>query len=75
MAEPATLKRYKIRATYTVDASVVGTSGPDALEKWRTQGPYQGGGPTPEAQAMLHLLEPKSKALARPEVTRMRKPR
>lgn len=73
MPATPTRRRYKIRTTFTVDSSVVGTSGPDALAKWRARGPYENGGPTSEAQALLHLLEPKNKALATPEVTRMRR--
>lgn len=68
-----TLKRYRIRTTYTVDFGAVGTSGPDALAKWRAHGPYENGGPTAEAQALLHLLDPENKARTKPEVTRVRR--
>ncbi len=67
-----TLKRYRITTTYTVTCGVIATSGPDAIEKWRAQGPYVNGGPTREAQALLHLLDPKNKARMTPEVRRMR---
>lgn len=75
MAATPTLKRYRLRVTCTLDFSAVGTSGPDALEKWRARGPYANGRPTSEAEMMLAILKPENKALAQPEVTRMRRAR